>query len=52
MNIAGQKLTGPEAEGSGVVQFLTKKDITFDPAKGWSGYPDFAERFAKLWGVG
>ena len=23
--------------------------LTFDPSKGWSGYPDFAERFAKLW---
>jgi ribose transport system substrate-binding protein len=50
--MAGQKLTGPEAEGLGVVQFLTQEDITFDPAKGWSAYPDFAEKFAKLWGAG
>ena len=49
--IVGQKLTGLEAEGISVHEFLTKKDITFDPAKGWTGYPDFAERFAKLWGV-
>jgi ribose transport system substrate-binding protein len=50
--IVGQTPTGPEAEGLGVVQFLRPEDITFDPSKGWTGYPDFAERFAKLWGVG
>lgn len=50
--IAGQKLTGPEAEGITDMQFLKKADVVFDPAKGWTGYPDFAERFAKLWGVG
>jgi ribose transport system substrate-binding protein len=50
--IVGQELSGPEAEGIPVNQFLTQKDIVFDPAKGWTGYPDFAERFAKLWGVG
>jgi ribose transport system substrate-binding protein len=49
--VTGQELVGPEAKGLGVLQFLTPKDITFDPAKGWVGYPDFAERFAKLWGV-
>jgi ribose transport system substrate-binding protein len=49
--IIGQELTGLEAEGIGVVQFLTPEDITFDPSKGWTGYPDFAERFAKLWGA-
>jgi ribose transport system substrate-binding protein len=50
--IVGQKLTGPEGEGITDMQFLTQKDIAFDPAKGWTGYPEFAERFAKLWGVG
>jgi ribose transport system substrate-binding protein len=49
--IAGQELTGPQAEGLTPLQFLTQEDITFDPSKGWTGYPDFAERFAKLWGV-
>lgn len=49
--IIGQELTGAEAEGVTVVQFLTQKDITFDPSKGWAGYPEFPERFAKLWGV-
>jgi ribose transport system substrate-binding protein len=50
--IAGQALSGDEAKGLPVLQFLTKPDITFDTAKGWTGYPDFAQRFAKLWGVG
>lgn len=50
--IVGQELSGPESEGIPVYQFLTKEDIVFDPSKGWTGYPDFAERFAKLWGVG
>lgn len=49
--LAGQELTGPQAEGLTVYQFLTKEDITFDPEKGWTGYPEYAERFAKLWGV-
>ncbi|MBS1895327.1 MAG: substrate-binding domain-containing protein [Actinobacteria bacterium] len=51
-DMGGQKLTGPQAEGLGVIQFLTKEDITFDISRGWTGYPDFPERFAKLWGVG
>jgi ribose transport system substrate-binding protein len=50
--LTGQKLTGPEAKAADVLQFLTKEDITFDTSKGWSGYPEFAEMFAKLWGVG
>jgi ribose transport system substrate-binding protein len=50
--IIGQPLSGGEAEGIGDYQFLTQPDITFDPSKGWTGYPEFAERFAKLWGVG
>jgi ribose transport system substrate-binding protein len=49
--MAGQALTGDEAKGLPVLQFLTKEDIKFDPSKGWTGYPDFAQRFAKLWGV-
>jgi ribose transport system substrate-binding protein len=49
--LAGQPLTGDEAKGIPVVQFLKQADITFDPSRGWTGYPDFAQRFAKLWGV-
>jgi ribose transport system substrate-binding protein len=48
----GQKLTADEEKGLGDIQFLTKEDITFDTSKGWTGYPDFAQRFEKLWGVG
>jgi ribose transport system substrate-binding protein len=49
--IAGQELTGPEAEGLGVLQFLRKEDVQYDVSKGWTGYPEFAEKFAELWGV-
>jgi ribose transport system substrate-binding protein len=50
--MVGQELTGDEAKGISPLQFLRKEDITFDPSKGWTGYPDFGQRFAKLWGVG
>jgi len=46
---AGQPPTEGEAAGIPPIQFLEQKDITFDASKGWTGYPDFAERFAKLW---
>jgi ribose transport system substrate-binding protein len=49
--LAGQELTGPQAEAVPVLQFLRPEDITFDPAQGWTGYPDFAQRFLSLWGV-
>lgn len=49
--IIGQKLTGPASQGVPDMQFLTPKDITFDPKNGWTGYPDYQQRFAKLWGV-
>ena len=40
-----------DTEGAGVLdkQFLEQKDITFDPTNGWVGYPDFVQRFTKLW---
>jgi ribose transport system substrate-binding protein len=50
--MAGQPLSGLEAKGITTVQFLTQRDITFDPSQGWPGYTNFAQRFAKLWGVG
>jgi ribose transport system substrate-binding protein len=50
--LAGQKLSGPEAEGNIVMQFLNAKDLAgANAALGWTGYPDFPERFMKLWGV-
>ena len=47
--VLGSKPTAGEDEGFGPFQFLAQKDITFDPQNGWTGYPDFPQRFAKLW---
>lgn len=44
-----QPLSGPEAQGELVMQFLTKPDITFNPGPGWTGYPQLATRFTRLW---
>ena len=41
--------TPQASEDGGPYQMLESKDITFDPTHGWPGYPDFAQRFAKLW---
>jgi ribose transport system substrate-binding protein len=48
----GQPLTALEKKGAVPLQLLTQKDLNFDVSKGWSGYPDFAQRFAKLWSTG
>jgi ribose transport system substrate-binding protein len=45
----GQPLTAAEKTGAVPIQLLTKKDLNFDVSHGWSGYPDFPARFAKLW---
>lgn len=53
--IVGQELSPIEkAQKAGLppapdMQFLTQSDIDFDPTNGWTGYPEFAERFTKLW---
>ena len=49
--ITGQPLTAAEAQGNPVMEFLTSSDVTSIPASGWTGYPDYAQLFAKLWGV-
>ena len=49
--LLNQSPTAGEVAGINPLQFLTEKDITFNPAKGWVGYPDFATRFATLWHV-
>jgi ribose transport system substrate-binding protein len=49
---AGQPITDGQKQGLPPIQILTRKDITFDPTQGWMAYPDFAQRFAKLWGAG
>ncbi len=50
--VVHQPLVGLEAQGITDLQFLTPSDINFDPSKGWTGYPTFAQKFAKLWGLG
>lgn len=45
----GAPITGLEAAGLPPEEFLTGKSITFNPSKGWTGYPNFASRFVKLW---
>ncbi len=46
--INGQPQTPGEAKGLPPIQILTRKD-PFDPTKLWTGYPDFAKRFAQYW---
>jgi ribose transport system substrate-binding protein len=47
--ILGEEPTPEEVAGEDPIQFLTPESITFDPAMGWTGYPDYADRFTKLW---
>ena len=47
--LTGQALTKQEAADPSVMQMLEQKDVTFDPSHGFNGYPDVADRFAKLW---
>ncbi|MBP0456453.1 sugar ABC transporter substrate-binding protein [Streptomyces montanisoli] len=49
--IEGEPPTASEQAGSVTEQFLEQKDIAFDPAGGWSAFPDCTQRFAKLWEV-
>jgi ribose transport system substrate-binding protein len=51
--ITHQALSPAEANETALVnQFLSPQDVTPSVLKqGWTGYPDFAARFAKLWGV-
>jgi ribose transport system substrate-binding protein len=50
--LIGQELSPAEKTEEPPVppfQFLVGEDITFDPTNGWTGYPDYEERFEKLW---
>ena len=47
-------MTGQQAEPAAVnddvvLQFLTAKDLKGDVSRGWSGYPDFVDRFKAIW---
>ena len=44
-----EPLTAGEKAGIPPIQVVEAADITTDPAKGYSAYPDFPARFAKLW---
>jgi ABC-type sugar transport system substrate-binding protein len=44
-----EPLVDAEKGGPPINEFLEQKDITFNPAMGWTGYPDFPQMFAKLW---
>lgn len=47
----GQPVTPLEEKGIPPMQMLEPADLKGVPVdKGWSGYPDFPARFAKLWG--
>jgi ribose transport system substrate-binding protein len=50
--LEGVQPTASEQAGDLDEQFLEQKDITFNPADGWTGYPDFAQRYATLWHTG
>ena len=47
--MAGQTQTPGELRGLPPIQILTQQS-DFDPTKLWTAYPDFAQRFTKLWG--
>lgn len=47
--MAGDPVTAGATNDLVVQQMLTGEQITGDVSRGWSGYPDFAERFIGLW---
>jgi ribose transport system substrate-binding protein len=50
--IVGQKPTGPASEGLSVIKFINGENVEGDLSRGFSAYPDYKDRFKKLWGVG
>lgn len=47
--LQGDQPTAGEKAGALDEQFLEQQDINFDPSNGWTGYPDYQQRFAALW---
>jgi ribose transport system substrate-binding protein len=47
--VEGDQPTALEQAGELPLQLLEKQDITFNPANGWTAYPDFEQLFAKFW---
>jgi ribose transport system substrate-binding protein len=46
----GQKV--PAAEAQGDYEFIGPKQVPADVSSGWTGYPNYPQRFKKLWHVG
>jgi ribose transport system substrate-binding protein len=44
-----QPFTAEEKDGIAPIEVLEPQNITFNPKNGWTGYPNFAKMFAKLW---
>ncbi|HLH66985.1 MAG TPA: substrate-binding domain-containing protein [Solirubrobacteraceae bacterium] len=44
-----EPLVDGERGGPPIEEFLERPQITFDPNMGWTAYPNFPQRFAKLW---
>ena len=53
-NLAARLIAKQQTPASNLtvdMQFLTKDDLKgLDVSRGWTGYPDVEQRFAKLWG--
>jgi len=49
--VVGQDVDQAVRDDELVMQVVTAEDLPEDNSKGWSGYPDFAERFAEIRGV-
>jgi ribose transport system substrate-binding protein len=47
--LEGSHPTANEQNGIVPEEFLEQKQITFNPAEGWTAFPTFAQRFAQLW---
>lgn len=47
--VEGAPLTEQEKLQAPPIQFLDRNNLKGDVSKGWSGYPDYAKRFAGFW---
>jgi ribose transport system substrate-binding protein len=47
--VEGDQPLASEQAGDVPLEFLGQKDITFNASHGWTGYPDYPQRFAALW---
>lgn len=47
--ILHEKLTPGEISGFGPFEFLTSSNAKFNSGNEWTGYPNYATRFTKLW---